>query len=104
MSTNVRTYGDRVCLECGNTFTASKSNQIYCKSECTRKASNKKIIEKYHAAKELKKAKDRRCDTCNSKLSKYNADPTCNPCQQGKKELERINLLRELGFEYVDEK
>lgn len=98
-----KTYGEKVCLECGKSFTASKSNQIYCQSECTRKASNKKIIERYHATKAIKSSNDRKCKECSSKLSKYNDDNICNPCKQGKKELGRIDLLRKLGFEYIDE-
>lgn len=98
----LKTYGERVCLECGGMFTASKSNQIYCKTECTKIASNKKIIERYHANKALKAATDRKC-ACGAKLSRYNTDSICNPCQQGKKELERIDLLRKLGFEYISE-
>lgn len=99
---SIKTYGNKICLECGGKFTASKSNQIYCRSECTRKASNKKIIERYHATKKLKANTDRKCE-CGAKLSRYNEDSVCNPCKQGKKELGRIDLLRKLGFEYIDE-
>lgn len=99
----LRTYGKRICLECGNEFAASKSNQVYCKAECTRIASNKKIIERYHASKAIKKNKDRRCTECDGKLSMYNDDSICNPCEKGKKELERLDLLKKLGFEYIDE-
>jgi hypothetical protein len=97
-----RTYGTKMCLWCGDKFTASKSNQVYCKSECTRKASNQKIIERYHASKALR-VSERYCDSCQSKLSRYNADTICNPCKQNKKELERIDFLRKLGFEYIEE-
>jgi hypothetical protein len=99
---STKTYGKKVCLECGNGFTASKSNQIYCKSECTRRASNKKIIERYHASKKSKANLNRKCK-CGAKLSRYNEDIICNPCKQSKKELDRIDLLRKLGFEYIEE-
>lgn len=97
-----RTYGLKKCLWCGDEFTASKSNQVYCKTECTRKASNQKIIERYHAAKALK-TNERLCESCSAKLSRYNEDSICSPCQQNKKELERIDFLRKLGFEYIEE-
>jgi methylphosphotriester-DNA--protein-cysteine methyltransferase len=100
---SIKTYGDRICLECGGAFTASKSNQIYCRAECTRIASNKKIIERYHASKAVKDNMGRRCTQCDAKLSRYNSDSICSPCEKGKKELERIYLLRKLGFEYIDE-
>jgi|ERR1044072_3120360 methylphosphotriester-DNA--protein-cysteine methyltransferase len=99
---NIKTYGDRVCAQCGGSFTAVKSNQIYCKTECTRRASNDKIIERYHANKSLK-IKERRCDSCDSILSKYNDTDTCSPCRQGKRELQRMELIKKLGFEYIDE-
>lgn len=97
-----KTYGVKDCLWCGGQFTALKANQVYCQSECTRKASNQKIIERYHAAKALKTI-DRYCDTCDAKLSRYNDDLICSPCKQNKKELERIDFLRKLGFEYIEE-
>lgn len=98
-----RTYGVKDCGWCGEPFTASKSNQIYCKTECTRAASNKKIIERYHANKALRVDNGRVCDACGNKLSRYNDSDTCFPCQEGKKELRRVELLRKLGFEYIDE-
>jgi methylphosphotriester-DNA--protein-cysteine methyltransferase len=97
-----KTYGIKLCLWCGDKFTASKSNQVYCKTECTRKASNQKIIERYHASKAAK-VNDRFCADCNAKLSRYNEDSICNPCRQNKKELDRIDFLRKLGFEYINE-
>jgi hypothetical protein len=97
-----KTYGIKRCLWCSDEFTALKANQVYCKSECTRQASNQKIIEKYHAAKKLKTF-DRFCSNCSGKLSRYNNDSICNLCKQNKKEFERIELLRKLGFEYIEE-
>lgn len=97
-----KTYGIKVCLWCGSEFTAVKSNQVYCSTEHTRKASNQKIIERYHATK-ARRQKDRFCTTCSAKLSKYNEDPICNACKQNKKELERIEFLKRLGFGYIEE-
>ncbi len=97
-----KTYGERTCEWCGLPFTALTANQIYCEATCTRKASNKKIIENYHAAKN-RMSQVRKCDECGSKLSKYNDEDICNLCQQGKKELGRIEFLKRLGFDYIDE-
>ena len=98
-----KTYGEKTCQLCGEEFTAQKANQIYCSPEHTRKASNQKIIDRYHAKKKAKTEK-RECDECGNPLSRYNPDSTCSPCQQGKKELDRINFLKSLGYiEYIDE-
>lgn len=97
-----KTYGERFCEWCGESFTALTANQIYCQSVCTRKASNKKIIENYHAGKN-RMIRERKCQECQSKLSKYNEEEICNLCQQGKKEMGRIEFLKRLGFDYVDE-
>lgn len=105
MST-VRTYGVRVCQwkDCGESFTATRANQVYCKSECTKKASNQKIIDRYHENKALQRAKiGRECGECGSRLSRYNDDDICNPCQRSKKERSRIDFLRSLGIEYIEE-
>lgn len=97
-----KTYGQRVCEWCGETFSATTANQIYCQSICTRKASNKKIIDNYHATKNRMSQK-RKCTDCGSMLSKYNDEDTCSLCRQGKKEIRRIEFLKKLGFDYVDE-
>jgi methylphosphotriester-DNA--protein-cysteine methyltransferase len=99
----LKTYGTRECGWCGDDFTAVKSNQIYCKTECTRRASNQKIIERYHAKKAIRESTDRQCAECGKPLSKYNIETVCNPCQQSRKELDRIELLKRLGFEYIEE-
>jgi hypothetical protein len=102
---SVRTYGVRTCQwqGCGEEFTATRANQVYCKAECTRKASNQKIIDRYHENKAIKARLDRVCDKCGARLSRYNMDTTCSPCQQAKKEQDRIDFLRRIGIEYIDE-
>lgn len=76
---------------------------VYCKKECCNAATNKKLIEKYHKDKALKNKKDRKCSSCASNLSRYNKDDTCHACQAREQDLQKIRLLRELGFEYIDE-
>ncbi len=74
---------------------------VYCKKECCNAATNKKLIEKYHKNKKRKEDKNRRCVLCKSNLSRYNSDDTCHACQARESELKKINILRELGFEYI---
>lgn len=94
-----KTYGIKSCQFCGAEFEAATANQIYCSPEHTRQASNKKIIQRYHEKKKTK-TQERLCDTCGNKLSKYNPDDTCSPCQEGKKEANRIQFLKNIGFSY----
>lgn len=95
-------YGDRLCQYCGAEFVAATANQVYCSPEHTRRASNDKIIERYHAKRKAK-TQERICPGCGSKLSKYNSDDICSPCQLKKKELDRIAFLRSIGFSYESE-
>lgn len=74
---------------------------VYCKKECCNAATNKKLIEKYHRDKQRKIQKNRECSSCKSKLSRYNSDDTCHACQVREQELQKIKILRELGFEYI---
>lgn len=69
-------------IECGKTRERSTHNQRYCDSECCRVATNRRIKEKYHENKVRMGDRDRRCDRCGTKMSMYNMDYTCGPCQQ----------------------
>jgi len=96
-----KTYGQRTCPWCSNTFEATKSNQIYCQQDCTKKATNAKLIERYHANKQ--KPGVRECEDCGSKLSQYNKSTICNPCQLKRKDKARMETLKRLGFGYETE-
>lgn len=74
---------------------------VYCKKECCNAATNKKLIEKYHKEKERKKDKNRKCLVCSANLSRYNSSEICHSCQAKEVELQKIKLLKELGFEYI---
>ena len=89
------------CAWCGELFTKRRPNMVYCKKECCNAATNKKLIEKYHQDKQRKNTKNRKCSLCSKPLSRYNYDETCHACQAKEQELEKIRLLRELGFEYI---
>jgi hypothetical protein len=98
-----KSYGKVTCLWCSTVFEKTRANQIYCQQECCRKATNKKIIDRYHANKATKELKNRRCTACDAKLSKYNMEPVCNLCQSKQKDKERIDILRKLGFSYEED-
>lgn len=89
------------CAWCGELFTKRRPNMVYCKKECCNAATNKKLIEKYHKEKARKKQKNRKCEVCNSNLSRYNSDNICHSCQARESDLQRMKILRELGFEYI---
>lgn len=89
------------CLWCGVLFTKRRPNMVYCTKECCNRATNKKLIEKYHKEKERKKQKNRKCEVCNSNLSRYNSDEICHSCQARETELKRMKILKELGVEYI---
>jgi hypothetical protein len=89
------------CAWCGELFTKRRPNMVYCKKECCNAATNKKLIEKYHREKARKKSKNRKCSVCEANLSRYNSDEICHACQTKESELQKIKLLKELGFEYI---
>lgn len=91
------------CGWCGEPFLKRRPNMVYCKKECCNAATNQKLIEKYHSNKLKKNNKDRKCIDCSSNLSRYNQDDLCHACQIKKVESEKIDLLRSLGFAYIDE-
>lgn len=94
-----RTYGKKLCDWCSIEFISTRANQIYCTNECCKYATNKKILERYHANKDKKRNKPEYCE-CGSKLSKYNHSDECHSCQLKKEDSKRIDLLKTLGFSY----
>ena len=89
------------CAWCGEPFTKRRPNMVYCKKECCNSATNKKLIEKYHKDKERKNSRKRKCSSCSGTLSRYNYDDVCHACQAKENESKKIQILRELGFEYI---
>lgn len=69
--------------ECGKEFQMQTHNQKYCDAECCRIATNARIKEKYHADRARRQDSNRRCNSCGNKMSVYNMDYTCGPCQRG---------------------
>ena len=82
------------CIYCENDFIPKSKNQKYCNPECCRKATNKKIMQKYYANKERLNGKKRMCNVCNSPLSRYTADDICMLCQRNKR-INNEDLIKE---------
>jgi hypothetical protein len=80
---------------CNVVFTKKTHNQIYHDAECTRLATNAKIMEKYYQRRAQKLGFVRYCDKCSAKLSKYNTDSTCNSCLQ-QSETKRNNAVADM--------
>lgn len=80
----------RICqrVDCLEIFIPSVWNQRFCGRECTRLATNEKILKQYHERKN-QDLRGRVCITrgCGTILSRYNPDTKCGLCQA--KDLER---------------
>jgi hypothetical protein len=72
---------------CDVVFTKKTHNQRYHDAECTRLATNMKIMEKYQRRAQ-KLGIERECTSCNNPLSRYNSGTVCNSCSL-KHEVER---------------
>ena len=70
----------RRCKFCQNNFQPKTYNQIYCTSDCTRLATNERIMENYYKRKENRQGKKRVCHyrSCETKLSRYNDTEFCS--------------------------
>lgn len=93
----------KLCPECGNEFVTVKYNKKYCSKICCVKTTNRTLLERYHAGKDQKKH-PRQCVDCDTKLSIYNDEIRCSACERKTQDVERVDLLKELGFfDYVQE-
>lgn len=94
----------RICAntECGLEFEPTAHNQIYHTQECTRIATNKKIMERYYERKEKKLRIDRVCLICGNKLSRYNdgEEDYCLIHQTDRSGISKNDLFDLLGFKY----
>lgn len=69
------------CEWCNNQFEASVSYQIYCSVDCREQATKEKIAERYMLARrKVRMGKERRCKSCDNRLSAYNDDILCQKC------------------------
>ena len=89
----------KTCTYCNNEFIPKSKNQKYCNPDCCRKATNKKIMQKYYENKERLKGKIRFCSQCNSQMSMYNSNSVCYSCENFNKQ-NNVKLLKE-AMDYV---
>lgn len=69
------------CSWCDSQFKTVISYQIYCSIDCRDSATKEKIAARYvQLRRQKRKGKDRRCKSCNNKLSIYNDEPLCMEC------------------------
>lgn len=81
--------------ECGNSFEPHRHNQKYCSPDCCKSATNKRIRNKYYAAKRRLDGEKRICSTCDTYLSRYTEDDVCGKCVAEKRLRER-EILRNM--------
>jgi len=83
------------CQWCDQPFNTEISYKIYCSPECRELATKDKISQKYAQKRRARMmVKNRRCKSCNSKLSAYNDDVTCHACESNPKDV--AQALKEL--------
>jgi hypothetical protein len=73
-------YEDRSCDECGIEFTPKAHNGKYCSAKCRKRATNKKVLDRYYENKErLAGRKQKICKrkNCTTVLSRYNTEDIC---------------------------
>lgn len=71
----------KTCQWCDTAFEPNVKYQIYCTPECRESATKEKIAERYAITRRNKMInKDRRCKSCNGKLSAYNDENLCQSC------------------------
>jgi ribosomal protein S27AE len=66
--------------KCDIAFEEKTHNQLYHDSECTRLATNERIMENYYKRKERLKGGKRDCSRCGTQLSRYNSADICGAC------------------------
>lgn len=82
---------------CGVEFEPSTHNQKYHTAECTRRATNDRIMEDYYAKKARRSGRVRVCTLCKvTVLSRYNDQQVCGKCEAEQEKSVRNNLLRML--------
>ena len=78
---------ENICARegCENIYKRKTHNQKFCADECTRLATNERIMKNYYKEKERIAGKKRYCDSCEALLSKYNSTSVCSSCSTKKK-------------------
>lgn len=65
---------------CDVEFMKRTHNMLYHDDECTRLATNAKMMEKYYSKRARKLGLARYCKQCSTRLSRYNPEDICNSC------------------------
>jgi len=77
-----------ICQWCDKQFETDINYQIYCSSECRERSTKEKIAVRYMMGKRKNRiGKDRRCKSCNEKLSIYNDEELCVICNVNPKDV-----------------
>ena len=85
------------CQWCDTQFTPNTSYQIYCSSLCREEATKEKIALRYEKTRrERRKNRDRRCKLCDTALSIYNDEKTCEQCLIDPKEVNRREMIEKI--------
>lgn len=78
---------------CHSHFNPTTHNQKYCCHECTRIATNKRVMEQYYERQAQRRGDVRFCKSCQvTRLSRYNDSQFCSSCLR-KKETEAKNSV-----------
>lgn len=93
---------ERVCAweECKQVFTPTTHNMIYHTDECCKRATNARIMKRYHERKAVRNGAKRVCKTtgCGTLLSRYNESKICAKCEAQIEEAPTKSLLEVLGL------
>lgn len=92
------TIGAIVCARagCENLFHKKTHNQKYCSDFCCRKATNKKIMDRYYEKKE-RKNKVRVCEVCGAKLRMNSQEDKCSFCLASAETKEKQQVLQQMA-------
>ena len=83
------------CQWCDHNFDTKVSYQIYCSPECRDSSTKEKINQRYLQTRRTRRyGKERNCKSCNTPLSMYNDESTCQSCEIVPKDVEKA--LKEL--------
>jgi hypothetical protein len=77
-------------------FTPTTHNMIYHTDECCKRATNARIMKRYHERKAARKGARRICKTpnCGTLLSRYNESKYCGPCEHAAEENRNKDILK----------
>lgn len=87
---------------CHSKFNPTTHNQKYCCRECTRVATNKRVMEQYYERQAQRRGAVRMCKSCGlTRLSRYNDSQFCSPCLRQKETDARnsvVDMLSSASF------